>query len=160
MQTDASHHSKESGAIVGFFIMLLVLLGLLAGGFWFIKNRSDIAANTQTAVTEVKDEAKKEADKPAEGTPPSTSNDTQSTQSSSGTQPQGQTPKPTGTTPSSTGQSATPAPAATTRVDSVATTGPSHIASTGPEDVIGNAFLLASLVIVGHLYRQSRRHSA
>lgn len=162
MQSQASHQSRESGAIVGFIVVLLVLLGLMAGGFWFIKNRHDVAANTQTATNEVKEDNKK----PAEDNKPANSDNKPQ---DGNTEPQGEpaTPKPDTSTqdnnPPTPPASNNPAPVVTPETPSpstVAHTGPSHIASTGPEDVLGNAFLLSSLVIVGHIYRQSRRHSS
>jgi cytoskeletal protein RodZ len=166
MRQAADNQSRESGGVLGFIIITLVLIGLLAGGLWFIKNRYDVAAKVDTVSQNVKDEANKATDtkddsteqkKPDASAGTSTNNGTNPGTGATNTPSQTQTPAPTpNTTQNNTPAASTPAP----QPASVATTGPSHIASTGPEDVVVNGFLLAGLLIVGHLYRQSRRHAA
>lgn len=161
MRQASDNQSRESGGVLGFIIITLVLIGLLAGGLWFIKNRYDLAAKVDTVSQNVKDETNKvteNKDQPSEQNNPDGSAGTNTNTGTTNQPTQTQTtPAPTPSTARNTAPAAsTPTPQPT----SVATTGPSHIASTGPEDVFLNGFLLAGLLIVGHLYRQSRRSAA
>ena len=148
---NSTTQSRESGAVLGFVLVLLVLAGLLAGGLWFIKYRADIAGKVDTVSKQVKDKAVDTKTKTEEKAAETKKDDTQSQTST--TQPSGQSQtQQQGTTSSSTSSASTQS----ANPSAVASTGPSHIASTGPGDVLMNAYLLGSLVIVGYLYRQSR----
>lgn len=156
---NSTTQSRESGAVLGFVLVLLVLAGLLAGGLWFIKYRADIAGRVDTVSKQVKDKAADTKTKTEEKAAETKKDDTQSQTSTTQPSGQSQTQQQGTTSPSTPAQTAPSTSSASTQSANpaaVASTGPSHIASTGPGDVLMNAYLLGSLAIVGYLYRQSR----
>ncbi len=140
MRSVTGDRSSESGAVVGFILVGVVIAALLTGGLYLINWRSDQIAQKGPSVSQANDDkdAKKDKDTPGTSQPPANETD-----DSNGTQTE-QTPSPTPATP--TPNPAAPQPGA----DGI-------IAETGPADTFLQVVGIGALVGAIVRYRQSRR---
>ena len=139
---------RQSGGIVVFIVVGLVLASLLGGAIYFSKQQGRVASRTDTVATN----DQKTDDTSTENPQNDTAKDDDKNESTSGSGNTNPTPAPSQPAPQP--QSSTPAPGSGSG-SSVPTTGPSHIASTGPEDAIMPGIALALLAAGLISYRRS-----
>ena len=139
----------QSGGILVFVLVGMVLTALLAGGIYASKNQGRAAVvNQPTAVTtEPKAPNTTKPDASPAPTTPKKDAPTQTTPQPAAPSNPTPTPKPT-PAPSTTA----PAPS---QPSGIANTGPSSIASTGPEDVLFTVVALSVIAATASAYRLS-----
>lgn len=136
---------RQSGGVIVFIVVGLVLAALLGGAIYFSKQQGRVASRTDTVATN----DTKTDDTSTETPQNDTTKDDDKNESTSGTG--NTTPAPAPATP----QPTTPA-AGSISGSAVPTTGPSNIATTGPSDAIVPALGLALLAAGAISYRRSR----
>lgn len=137
--------NNQAGGIVGFVVIGLVLVSLLAGGLYVSKTQGRQARENDTSTPQVA-----APQKPKETTKPAPKQQTpHSTDQKGKTAPAGNTSQP------AQNSTTRPAPQPTNQV---ATTGPSDdIPSTGPGETAATVLMLSVLSFTTYKFVQSRR---
>ena len=140
---------RQSGGIVVFIVVGLVLASLLGGAIYLSKQQGRVASRSDTVATN----DQKTDDASTETPQNDTSKDDDKNESASGSGNSSPAPAPTPAPAPS--QPTTPVTGGNGSSSTMPTTGPSHIATTGPEDAIIPGIALALLAAGLISYRRS-----
>lgn len=140
----STHRTSETGGVLSFIVVTIVLIGLLVGGFYLIHNRSNQIANTPPEIA-----AENEQGNPENGQQSEAQNDTE--------EPANQgNPQSSGGQESEDKPSTAPAP---NPAPSSPQSSPESIAETGPAETLMTMLVFGAIAASSTAYLQSRKTS-